>query len=199
MKNYMVAITGGIGSGKSTVCKIIKEKGYPVFSCDEIYKRLIEKEEVVLRVSEICSVAPLETEKGVKLAKKAIADKIFTDRKLKAKLEEYTHPLIMNELISSAKKQGGITFSEVPLLFEGGFETLFDKVIIVTRDLNQRIAAVCKRDGTTKKEVENRIKNQTDYENIQKDGHTVLYNDGDLTSLENKTVELLSEIKKEIC
>ena len=64
MKNYKVAITGGIGSGKSTVLKIIGELGFPVFSCDEIYKKLILDERVVLKISDICKTPPIKTEKG---------------------------------------------------------------------------------------------------------------------------------------
>lgn len=198
MKNYKVAITGGIGSGKSTVLKIIGELGFPVFSCDEIYKKLILDERVVLKISDICKTPPIKTEKGVLLAKKAVSDKVFTDKSLKKELEEYTHPLIMKELLSEAEKCDGVSFSEVPLLFEGNYQSFFDRVVIVVRDKDKRINSVCARDGLSSAEVQKRMENQINYEDFSPIGHTVLYNDGDLLSLKNKTAELIGEIQKNI-
>ncbi len=198
MKNYKVAVTGGIGSGKSTFCGILKKLGYPVFSCDEIYKNLLTDEEVVKQVSKIVGVQPITTKNGFLLAKNEVSSIIFSNKSKRAELEKYTHPLIMSELMLQADKVGGITFSEVPLLFEGNYDKLFDKVVIIMRNEHERIKSVCLRDKTTEENVVNRIKNQFSYENIENNGHTVIYNDGNLLSLELKTVSLLDEIKKEI-
>ena len=87
-------------------------------------------------------------------------------------------------------------FKEVPLLFEGGYESFYNEVIIVLRDKQKRIQSIIKRDGLTKQEIENRIKNQFNYENNQIFKHTVIYNDGSLIQLERSVKAVVNEIIK---
>ena len=90
--------------------------------------------------------------------------------------------------------RGEIAFAEVPLLFESGSAEQFDKVIIVMRSEELRTEAVMKRDGLTREAVAARIKNQYDYERNLNTGHTVLYNDGDISALKCKVVRIVNEI-----
>ena len=91
-----------------------------------------------------------------------------------------------------------LVFSEVPLLFEGGYQDIFDKIIIVSRCEQDRILAVQLRDGLSEEEIKSRIKNQIDYSKIYnyiKEGDSskvhILTNSDSLSDLKQKTIELI--------
>ncbi len=190
MTSKLIAITGGIGSGKSTVSKIIKDLGYPVFSADEVYKNLIKDESFVKKIYDGLGI---ESD-NFKFDKNLISSRVFNDKKALEKLNSITHPEVMNELIKLSKEKGGVVFNEVPLLFESNFESLYDKVIIVTRNLDDRVSSVALRDGLTKDEILLRIKNQVNYENIKSNAHTLISNDKSLEELTKKVKAVIDNI-----
>ena len=158
----LIAITGGIGSGKSSASRFLLEMGYPVFSCDEIYR------EVILSPSYIQKIASLFPECVVdgNIDKKILAEIVFSDEEKLALLNGIAHPLIMDALFKKMQAcKEDIVFAEVPLLFEGNYENKFDSVIVIIRDIEMRIRSIMVRDGITKEEALNRIAVQFDYEN----------------------------------
>ena len=160
MSKMKIAITGGIGSGKSTVLQYIKDMGYPVFSCDEIYKEVIETKTYIEAVQNRFPSVVIDG----KIQRKDLSDIVFHNPAALAVLNKIAHPLIMKELLKQMQAcDNEIVFAEVPLLFEGEFEALFDKVIILKRDNQERISSVQKRDGLTSTEVEQRINVQFDH------------------------------------
>lgn len=198
MKNIKIAVTGGIGSGKTSVCEIIKNLGFPVFSCDEVYSELLRDEAFVCAVSELVGVLTAKKDGHTVIDRRAVSQKIFSNGELKKKLDNFTHPLIMKTLLSKMSAVGsGPVFAEVPLLFEGGFENLFDKIVVVIRPLESRIAAVEARSGMSRQEVFSRIKNQFDYEKISETAHTLICNDSDFEELKKRVSAALRDIVKE--
>ena len=186
-----VAITGGIGSGKSTVGAIVRSLGYPVFSADAIARGIYDIPEIRDRVAELFPQSVIDG----KVNRKKLAEIVFSDGEKLAQLDAVTHPAIMRQLLSSMEDCAGkIAFAEVPLLFESGSEGCFDRVIVVMRERSSRIASVMERDGLTEAEVAARIKNQFDYERNLNTGHTVLYNNGDIASLKDGVVCIVNEI-----
>lgn len=186
-----VAITGGIGSGKSTVAEILSGLGYPVFSADAVARDIYNDPTVFKRVSELFP----QCVEGDSVNRKKLAETVFADASKLAQLNALTHPIIMRRLFLQMQEcRGGIAFAEVPLLFESGSAEQFDKVIIVMRSEELRTEAVMKRDGLTREAVAARIKNQYDYERNLNTGHTVLYNDGDISALKCKVVRIVNEI-----
>lgn len=160
----LVAITGGIGSGKTTVSKIIKENGFKVFSCDEIYKEISKTDVFINRLKE---VFPFAIDRNMQLNREKLAQLVFNDPIQLKKLNELSHPMVLSELKKRVEQEKGIVFCEVPLLFECNLQKKFDYVIIVLRPLSSRIDAVVGRDSTTVENVLKRIKNQFNYDNIQ--------------------------------
>lgn len=158
-----VAITGGIGSGKTTVSKIIEGLGYKVFSCDEIYKEISKTSNYL---NEISKVFPLVVENGV-LNRSALAEIVFYDSKELKKLNALAHPLILSELDGKIEQEKGLVFCEVPLLFEENLQNKFDYVLIVLRPLSLRVESIVKRDSMTREKALNRIQNQFDYDNMK--------------------------------
>ncbi len=192
-----IAITGGIGSGKSTVSKILKDKGFSVFSCDEIYGELLHDEKYKQKIA---SVFPTALKNG-EIDRGVLGDLIFNNPKMRKSLNEITHPLIMNILFENIQNiKDGFVFAEVPLLFEGKYAEKFDKVIVVFREMQERIKAIKSRNGLNEKEIVARISAQFDYDSalqngtFEKIGAHVLYNDGSIEQLEKNTEKLLKKI-----
>lgn len=199
MIKKFIAVTGGIGSGKSTLLGLFKAAGYPIFSADEIYAELLRNEEFVQLVSLSVGVEPIKTENGLKLDRKKIAEKVFSDGNLLKNLNEVTHGAIMTEMQNRAKREDKTVFCEVPLLFEGGYEKLFDLIVVVRRSDEDRIKAVEIRDGKTKEKVKKIIENQFDYSKIIEDGHTIIVeNDGDLSALKVDAEKILDFVNSKI-
>lgn len=192
-----VAITGGIGSGKSTVVDIIKELGFPIFSCDEIYSEIINSKEYIKKVKDLF---PSVIENN-QISRIKLAEIVFSNNKNRETLNAIAHPLIMKELdnrMNSCKEN--LVFAEVPLLFEGGYESKFDDIIVVIRDLNERISAICQRDNTTIKHAKKRIEAQFDYqsqegqEKIKKCNAILLENNNDIPQLKTTINAILNQL-----
>ena len=161
MQAIRIAVTGGIGSGKSTVLNLIKEFGYPTFSCDEIYHELRNNPDYLAGLKKIFPQIFIDNRADFK----KLSQIVFQDKEALSKLNSYSHPLIVKHLLKNINSiNEGLSFSEVPLLFESNLIDLFDYVIIVKRPVEDRVLSVCKRDRISKREVFNRMNNQFDYE-----------------------------------
>lgn len=192
-----IAITGGIGSGKSTVADYIRELGYPVFSCDEIYKEIIRSPQYI---EQIRTHFPDVVIDGA-IDRAALSARVFFDERARAKLNAVAHPLIMKSLFEKMQaSEQKLVFAEVPLLYEGNYAEAFDGVLIVERDKRERIEAVLARDKTTTERVLACMASQIDYDGEriaiekQKPNVVSLKNQGDRTALRQAVNELISTI-----
>ena len=198
-KKLKIAITGGIGSGKSAVSSAVVSLGQTVYNADEIYSELLNDERVALNCCKIVGVEPKYVSGRAVFDKSAAAPIVFSDGEIRKKLNDYTHALVYKRIDELFDKfAGDIVFFEIPLLFESGKEKDFDYVIIVSRDRGERIKSVMLRDGVDKKRVDDIISSQYDYDNIPDIKHTILRNDGNLKSLYNKVEDIVEKLKKGI-
>ena len=181
-----IAITGGIGSGKSIVCELLRKKGYVVFSCDEISRALWTSEEYRKGLT---ALFPTCAERG-EIVKDRLTAHVFSDKKELERLNAYAHPRIMQELIRRMEACE-FSFAEVPLLFEEGYETLFDDVIAVVRNEGERIAAVAVRDGLSEDQIKLRMAHQFDPARLNTKDCFVLENNGSIEDLECRLNEFL--------
>lgn len=185
-----IAVTGGIGSGKSTVCEIIKKYGFPVYSCDQIYSELLNSSDFLKKIeNEFGGVLNSDGS----LNRKALSAAVFNNESALKKLNTITHP----EIISAAfKKMEGssIAFLEVPLLFENGLEDLFDGAIVVLRGIEDRINSVISRSNLTRDEVLLRINSQYNYNKLDFTKYYVIHNCGNFEDLDCKTRQILTKI-----
>lgn len=187
-----IAITGGIGSGKTTVAKEILLLGFPVFSCDAIYKEILQDRAYIAQISKVFNGVVKDGE----IDKKALSGLVFSDKSARQKLNEIAHPLIMKQLYAHMQAcASDLVFAEVPLLFEGGYEKDFDYIIVVERGLEKRIENVMQRDGVSRLDVLARINAQFDYENIKNSNVYFLENDGGLDEIKSKIKKLLSKLQ----
>ena len=182
------AVTGGIGSGKTAVCEILKKMGFPVFSCDGISRELWQ--DAAYR-RELAALFPGCSENGEAIKEKVVS-LVFSDGGALDALESFSHPRIMEKLLRKTSACA-VSFSEVPLLFEGGYERFFDGVIAVRRDRNARKEAVRQRDGADEGETEKRMARQLDPALLDTKDCLIVENDGDLDSLEKKVKAALGK------
>lgn len=187
-----IAITGGIGSGKSAVCRILKERGYPVFSCDEINRTLLSEKSYL---DGLCALFPACVKDG-KLNKAALSALVFSDKEALKTLNAYAHPRIAERLRRDMEGAEKTCFAEVPLLFESGMTKRFDCAIVVLRNKEERIRAVVTRDGLTAEQAEARMKQQFDYDGPLPDGCLAIENDNDETALCKKVDDVLEALKE---
>ena len=182
-QNKKIAITGGIGSGKSAVSQILESKGYFVLDCDQITKQLYKKQQ---------TIEAIETNFGSQFVfdggvdTKKLGAYVFAQQDRVKKLNAVMHPLIFAELDRQIEASGkNIVFVQIPLLFETGMQNHFDDVWLVTADEQTRIQRVVARDGLDIEQIKNRIKNQMDDEKKSQFVHTIIKNDGDLQQLDS--------------
>lgn len=196
LNNLTVAVTGGIGSGKSQAIAEIKKLGHTVYSLDAIYADLLKEWDFLDKVCKIAGVPPIKDEKGdYTLDRKGAARAVYGDAEKLKKLNEFTHPAIMREFYKRAQSAAGVVFCEVPLLYESGLSHEFDYIFVIRRPLEERIVSAMARDEKTREAVISAIKNQFDYTKLVPDEHTiVIENDGTIDALGARIGEEIQKI-----
>ena len=190
-----IAITGGIGSGKSTVSEIIRKMGYVVVSADKVYSELLLNEDFVKEICELMNISPIEKDGRITIDRKALSALVFSDKTQLSRLNDFTHPRIMDEIFRRSEGVEPLFFAEVPLLFERGYETEFDNVFVVRRQFDLRLSGTAKRDGKTESEIRKVIDNQFDYEG-NKSGYKsiIIENNGTIQELETEVSEAVKRL-----
>jgi len=155
-----VGITGGIGSGKSTVCKVFSVLGIPVFESDKIAKELMNTDaEIHRQLVDLFGAAVYLPDHTIN--RKYLAGIVFNDPSLLARLNTIVHPVVRKTFFDwCEKQQTPYIIHEAAILFESGFYKMMDKTITVVTSERERIQRVMKRDGITPEMVNERIKNQ---------------------------------------
>lgn len=193
MKNkHLIAITGGIGSGKSLALSALKGKGYLVLSSDKIVSELYEKRKIKLLLKTLFPTAVTGRIK-LNINRKIISDCVFNNSEMLKKLTDLITPLVMEEILKRYKKAKTTVFAEVPLLFECGFEKYFDQVIVVVRDRKAKIESVKRRSNLAEEQIVARMNAQFDYDNSDLSNYIVIKNDGTETDLEQKVLDIAKE------
>lgn len=193
MDNCLIAITGGIGSGKTCALEIFKSLGEKTVSCDEITNEVYLIPHVIKTVGKVFPTA----KKGFfkkRLDKREIARIVFSDKQKLEWLTQELAPLILKKCLHRANLLGGRVFIEVPLLFERSAQNEFDKIIVISRDKEERIQSVINRSNLTREEVLARMNSQFDYDNADLSAYTVISNDGNVNNLKEKLVEFIKHM-----
>lgn len=189
-QNKKIAVTGGIGSGKSTVCDLLRGKGYRVFSCDDINRDLWQNDGYLAQLKELFPQCVTDG----KLDKARLSSLIFSEKAALELLNAFSHPIIIKRLLESMDRVSGVCFAEVPLLFEGGFRACFDEVLVVKRAAEDRISSVSARDRASREQVLARMNSQYSYDGSLEAGCYIIENDGTKQALEQKLNVFLSHI-----
>jgi dephospho-CoA kinase len=154
-----IAVTGGIGSGKSAVCAIFERLGVPVFYADAESKKMLDVDPTV-RLA-VIDLLGKEAYSDQQANRKYIADKVFSNPELLNKLNAILHPAVFRRFDEWVSRQHApYVIKEAAILFESGADKGIDEVIHVVAPMNLRIKRVISRDGVSKEDVERRMSKQ---------------------------------------
>lgn len=157
----LIGLTGGIGSGKTTVAHYFMELGVPVYFADEHGKRLMNSSKRIRRM--LIEVFGKEAYRDGRLNRPYLAQQVFNDKQKLAQISRIVHPSVANSFKRWCSKQRApYIIQENAILFETGSNKKFDFTIVVTAPKEERIKRVMERDGVSKKQVEERMNNQLD-------------------------------------
>lgn len=164
----IIGITGGIASGKSNVCSVIRNLGYKVIDCDKITHELYKKGNSIYNA--IIDVFGKEyLDSNLEIDRKKLASYVFNNKEALKLLNETTHPFILNEINREINLiKDDIIFIDIPLLYEAKLENLVNKVICVYLDKELQIERLMARDNISREYALVKIHNQMDLK-IKKD------------------------------
>lgn len=182
-----IAITGGIGSGKSYVCRILKEKGIDVYDCDEAAKRLIRTSEAIRRgLTELIGTQVYD---GERINKTVMAEFLLSSEENQRAINAIVHPAVGEDFLRSGKR-----WMECAILFESGFDRLVGYKICVVAPLEVRLQRIMKRDGLTCGKAMEWINRQMPQEEVSARCDFVIVNDG-VADLQEQIENLNNSIK----
>lgn len=181
-----LGVTGGIGSGKSAVCRFLEDLGARVVYADALAKRLMH-EDADLRAGIIEAFGAVSYDAAGALDRAHLAARVFGDEAEVARLNALVHPRVraaMLRLIDEARADGvGLLVYEAALLFETGADRLLDAVAVVDAPVETRIARAVARDGVPREAVLARMQHQLPPSALRRRADFVIENDGDLATL----------------
>ena len=165
----IVGLTGGIGTGKSTVSRKLRERGYPVIDLDVISREVIEYPEVIDELVRNFGNEILENQNNISgkksISRNKLRQTVFKEEKKVSVLNSIMHPPIVKEMrkqIEKLRKSYKTVFVEVQLLFEAKLEKEFDIIVLVYADKKTQLERVLKRDERSEEEVQQIINAQMD-------------------------------------
>lgn len=175
-----VGLTGNIGSGKTTVCRVFEMLDIPVYHADEVAKRFLDSPEVAARLENLLGEQVLD-ENG-KPNRKRIAGIVFRDSERLRQLNALIHPMVRKDFKKWLKMHSTAPYviQEAAILFETGHYRNFDKTILVTAPERVRIERVCQRDGLSVADVQARMQHQSAQQELEKLADFTIHNDGRL-------------------
>jgi len=216
---HAVVITGSIGSGKSAVCELLRDRGFEIIDADKISHCVLDR--CAAQVAEIFG-AQYVVQKDVQAAnlnpqaefnarsdeeissaicasvdRKKLGELVFKNQAELAKLEALLHPKITAEILSQARAleaKGKLYFVDIPLFFEGKRHEFFDKVAVVYAPKDTLISRVMKRNGLDRAAAKHRVGLQTDIEQKRAMANFMIDNSGDLENLRRETQAFLEKI-----
>ena len=195
-KKIRVAITGNIGSGKSTFTKFLFEAGYPVILADDISKEILAGDHEVRE--EVVKEFGAQSLQGNKINKKYIADNIFSDPKKLNKINSILHPRVRKRIEYLSKeyfKTSDIVFVEAALIYESKIENMYDYVVLITADKNLRMKRTTMTKKISEEDFLKRDNNQMNEESKKKKADFIFTNDESKDELKKKAILLINLLK----
>ena len=198
----IIGLTGGIGTGKSTVSRKLREIGYPVIDLDVISREVIEYPEVINELVRNFGIEILESQNNISgkksISRNKLRQTVFKEEKKVSVLNSIMHPPIVEEMrrqIEELKKNYKTVFVEVQLLFEAKLEKEFDLTVLVYADKKTQLERVLKRDGRKEEEVQQIINAQMDMTEKWRLSNYIIENNGDSEMLDLEIEKFIKKLK----
>ncbi|WP_210150453.1 dephospho-CoA kinase [Chryseobacterium scophthalmum] len=191
----IIGLTGGIGSGKTTVAKFIEDFGFPVYYSDDRAKDIVnDNDDLKVKIKALLGDESYD-ENGL-YNRKFVAEKVFNNKDLLQSLNEIIHPAVRLDFEDWVKKQTKyLIFKETALLFELKLHKQCYRSILVTAEDNIRIKRVMDRDGKTYREVQSVMEKQMPEKEKIKLADCIIYNNTNLDDLKEQTEKIIFEIE----
>ncbi len=199
-KPAVIAITGGMGTGQSTVCQFLQKLGARTINADTVAKREIEGNHQLQKELKKSFGAKIFYRNG-KLNRKLLAKIAFSDEAKTARLNKIVHPQMVSriiDIIEESRESGKykLIVVDAALIYELSLEHMFEAVVVVTSKMKNRLERIKKRDQLNEKEINDRMSKQIPIEEKIQWADFVIENNESLELLEKKTVKLFHELKK---
>ena len=198
----IIGLTGGIGTGKSTVSRKLRERGYPVIDLDVISREVIEYPEVIDELVRNFGNEILENQNNTSgkksISRNKLRQTVFKEEKKVSVLNSIMHPPIIEEMrrqVENFKKNYKTVFVEVQLLFEAKLEKEFDLTVLVYADKKTQLERVLKRDGRKEEEVQQIINAQMDMTEKRRLSNYIIENNGDSEMLDLEIEKFIKKLK----
>jgi dephospho-CoA kinase len=192
----LVGLTGGIGTGKSTVARMIRDLGVPVIDADLLARQVVQPGQPAHL--EIAAAWPDVVDQSGAVDRRKLADRVFADPAGRARLEAITHPRIMERALDQAgalRQQGfQLAFLEAALLVETGLHSLLDGLVVVTASEEQQVSRAMARAGFGRDEVLARIRAQLPLEQKRRAATDVIDNSGDQATTQGQVESLVRRL-----
>lgn len=198
-KMLWLGLTGGLGTGKTTVAELIRQQGFQVIDADQIAKQALGPgEDVAKKVIQVFGPGILNSENNIDREK--LAGLVFKNKSKLELLESLVHPFVqqkVSELRELAQTKGEVmAFYDVPLLFEKHLERQFDGVIVVSANQEIQLDRIKKRNQWSKEQIESRLANQLPLKDKELKSDYVIYNNGTLSDLKKDVIRMIQNFKE---
>lgn len=187
----LIAITGGIGVGKSIIIDELKKLGANTIKTDEINNELLSQPHYIKLINE---EFPGIVENG-QINRLKLKELIFNDESMRLKLNGIAHPLIIQQIIKESNKFD-LLFVEIPLLYESNAKDIFDQIWFVKSGYEDRLSRVMKRDGLSSSFTSRIILAQAEEDNCEHIADYIINNDKDITHIKSLIKELWDKLSK---
>jgi dephospho-CoA kinase len=192
-KKIKVAVTGNIGSGKSSFCNFLSEKGYPIINADAVSKNILSEDGEIKK--KVIKEFGEESFVNNEINKKFLAEKVFSDPVKVLKINSILHPKVKNKIESLANEyfiKYDIVFTEAALIYEADMESMFDYVVLITADYKIRKKRTTENAKLSEKDFDKRNDNQIKDEEKKKRADFVFENNLGINELRQKAGLLIS-------
>lgn len=192
---FKIGLTGGIGSGKSSVAKWFVSRGLAVIDVDKEVHKILDKNEIITLITREFGNKYIENRK---INRRLLGGLVFNNKQARKTLEEIIHPLVLNRMIAICQdleaKGEEIVIIDIPLLYEAGWDVYVDEVWLVYVPLEIQIERIMKRNNFSRKEAEVRIRAQIPLEDKVKKADIVIDNSRSWKCTEDQLEKILEQL-----
>ncbi len=196
----IIGLTGGIASGKSTVAKMLEEKGAHLLDADKFAREAVEPDQPAWQaIVDWLGQSILLPDRSIDREK--LANLVFKDKKKLEKLNKIVHPWVGRRFIEHSEKikannPGAILVYDIPLLIEANMQKTVDHILLVYVPREVQLARLQQRDGLSRRDAELRLKSQAPMEDKRKHAHTVIDNSGSMTETARQVDQFWQKINQ---
>ena len=199
----VIGLTGGVGTGKSTVSQILKDRGFSVIDLDVISHEVIEFSSVVEKIVQNFGREVLDEDEAgnCTISREKLGKIIFANKEKRLALNSIMHPEILKvmhkKILECKSEKNKIIFVEVQLLFEVQWEKEFDYILLVAAKRDMQVRRVLERDKRSEEEAWNIINSQMSLDEKREKSDFVIENDGNMDDLNKKVDKFLKSLEQQ--